>query len=98
MSDRPSPASAPVLPGKDVSYIGSMADAETRKKRRRSRLLLLLLLLAGAGLFSPAILSPLFLDDYLQGAMVEGTFPARRGPFDLYAFVDDGDRAALVAQ
>lgn len=30
--------------------------------------------------------------------MVEGTFPARRGVLDLYDFVDDGDRVALLAR
>ena len=100
MSDRdPSPEQTPELGGKDAAYIGAADDSETRKKRvpegRAGLLGLLLLLLVGAFLFSPAIVAPLFLDDYLQGAMVEGTFPATRSPFDLYAFVDDGDRAAL---
>jgi hypothetical protein len=99
MSDDPScTASNPDLAGKDASYIGAGADSETRKKRLRSLLGLLLLLVGGALLFSPALLAPLFLDDHLQGAMVEGTFPAHRNPFDLYAFVDDGDRAALTAR
>ncbi|HSO34202.1 MAG TPA: hypothetical protein VLT33_16820 [Labilithrix sp.] len=61
-------------------------------------LVLLLVLLGGALLFAPALSTPLFLDDHLQGAMVEGTFPGKRSAFDLYAFVDDGDRAALTAR
>lgn len=99
MPDRdPSAASNPVLGREIASYIGATAGSETRKKRLRSALGLLLLLLGGAMLFSPAVFTPLFLDDHLQGAMVEGTFPAKRSPFDLYAFVDDGDRAALMAR
>lgn len=49
----------------------------------------------GALLFLPAVRTGFLLDDYLHVSMVEGTFPAARGPFDLYDFVDDGDRAAL---
>lgn len=55
-----------------------------------------LLLVVGVVLFSPALLTPLFLDDFLQGSMVEGTFPAPRSPFNLYDFVGDGTRATLI--
>ena len=97
MTDRdPPPAETPDLPGNVASYIGASDTSETRKKRRGSFLALLLVLLGGALLFSPALRTPLFLDDHLQGAMVEGTFPGKRSAFDLYAFVDDGDRAALT--
>jgi hypothetical protein len=44
----------------------------------------------------PAVATPFFLDDYLHAAMVEGTFPVARSPFDLYDFVDDGDRGAMI--
>lgn len=47
-------------------------------------------------MFSPAIRSPLWLDDYTQAAMVEGTFPVHRGPTGLYDFVGDDDRQALL--
>lgn len=57
---------------------------------------MLLVLAIGAILFSPAVVAPLFLDDYLQGAMVEGTFPAARSPLNLYDFVADADRHTLV--
>ena len=46
--------------------------------------------------FLPGLLSPYWLDDYVQKAMVRGTFPSRRSPFDLYNFVTDGDRTLLV--
>lgn len=91
-------AAHPVLQGDGDAYIGAKASSETRKKPARTRLALVLVLLCGAALFSPAIFAPLFLDDHLQGAMVEGTFPVARSPFDLYAFVDDTDRAALTSR
>ena len=65
-------------------------------KSRRPLLELLCLFAIGAALFSPALLTPLFLDDHLQGAMADGTFPSARSPFDLYAFVDDGNRVLLT--
>jgi hypothetical protein len=55
-----------------------------------------LLLLAGAVVFLPAIRSPLFLDDYFQTAMIEGTYPVPRRAWDLYSFVGDADRATLM--
>lgn len=50
----------------------------------------------GVVLAVPALQTPFFLDDYLHGAMVRGEFPVHRSAFDLYAFVDDGDRQALL--
>jgi hypothetical protein len=75
-----------------------MTLTETRKKRWRSRAYILVFVALAAFVFAPAVTTPLFLDDHLQGAMVEGTFPAPRGPLNLYDFVDDGDRAALTAR
>jgi hypothetical protein len=46
----------------------------------------------------PALFTPFFLDDYLHSAMARGTFPTPRSAFDLYDFVDDGDRDALFAR
>ena len=57
-----------------------------------------LLMVAGVIVFWPAITTPLFLDDYLHSAMVHGRFPGVRGPFSLYDFVGDDDRAALFAR
>ncbi|MBX3187987.1 MAG: hypothetical protein KF819_13270 [Labilithrix sp.] len=83
-----------------------MSRNETQKKSseppgsrafwRHPRAPLLLVFALGVVLFFPAIRAPLFLDDYLQGAMVEGTFPVARGPFDLYDFVDDASRTPLT--
>ena len=65
---------------------------ETLKGRRGG---LLLVLLLGLCVFYPAVRAPLILDDHIHAAMVEGTFAGERGPFDLYDFIDDGDRAVM---
>lgn len=44
----------------------------------------------------PAIGGPLMTDDYVQSAMVAGTFPVPKGPLDLYDWVGDATRATLV--
>ena len=54
------------------------------------------ILLAGALVFLPAVRAPLWLDDYVQASMVDGSFPAARGPTGLYDFVGDDDRKALM--
>jgi hypothetical protein len=59
---------------------------------------LLFLLVVGVIVFYPAVRTTFLLDDYLHVAMVEGTFPAKRGPFELYDFVADDDRAAMFAR
>jgi hypothetical protein len=69
--------------------------AETRKKSIRG---VVAILAMGLVFFLPALLSPLFLDDYLHRAMVEGTFPGHRNPFDLYSFIDDGNRDFLLGR
>jgi hypothetical protein len=74
------------------------AGPATARTRRRRVLQVVLLLAIGALVFLPALRSPLFLDDHLQGAMVEGTFPAARSPFNLYDFINDADRATLTAR
>ncbi|AKV03124.1 hypothetical protein AKJ09_09787 [Labilithrix luteola] len=43
--------------------------------------------------FLPALFTPFFLDDHLHAAMVAGTFPVPRSPFDLYDFIGDDNRA-----
>jgi hypothetical protein len=43
-----------------------------------------------------ALRAPFVLDDYAQHAMVEGTYPSAPGPFDLYDFVGDASRHALL--
>jgi hypothetical protein len=55
-----------------------------------------IVLAAGFLLFLPAVRSPLVLDDYFQTAMIEGTYPSPRSPFDLYDFVGDSDRTLLL--
>jgi hypothetical protein len=51
---------------------------------------------AGLLAFLPALRSPFWLDDYVQRAMLEGSFPSHRNPFDLYNFVSDADRTLLI--
>ena len=92
------PRSPPRKTGKSGYDIVAHPTVETRKKRAQSLLGLAILLVGGALLFSPVLSTPLFLDDHLQSAMVEGTWPAPRSPYDLYAFIDDSDRAALTAR
>ncbi len=55
-----------------------------------------LLVAAGALVFLPALTTGFLLDDFLHAAMLRGGFPVPRSPLDLYAFVDDSDRAALL--
>ncbi len=63
--------------------------------RTRHRALFAVLMI-GILAFFPAILSPFVLDDYLHTAMVNGTFPGHRSPFQLYDFVNDAERGALI--
>ena len=74
--------------------LGSSPSGETRKRR----MVLMYVFLAGIVLSLPALRTAFFLDDHLHASMVRGTFPVSRNAFDLYDFVDDGDRAALLAR
>jgi hypothetical protein len=51
---------------------------------------------AGIVVFLPALRTPFLLDDYLHASMVRQAYPAARGPFDLYNFIDDADRTILL--
>jgi hypothetical protein len=53
-------------------------------------------LAAGAVANRAALQAPLEIDDVGQRAMIEGTLTPRRGPFNLYDFVADDNRAALL--
>jgi hypothetical protein len=59
---------------------------------------ILVIVLLGGILFSPAITAPFVFDDYLHDMMIRGSYPSPRGPFDLYDFVGNGDRAILYDQ
>lgn len=74
----------------------SLSSRPGLSAQRRTWLALALLLLVGAVVYLPALRSPFLLDDYLHASMIDGTFPVPRGPFDLYDFVNDADRAILV--
>jgi hypothetical protein len=51
---------------------------------------------AGAFANRAALRGPLVLDDFAQRAMIEGKLTPGRGPFNLYDFVADDNRAALL--
>jgi hypothetical protein len=51
---------------------------------------------AGAVVNRAAVRAPLDIDDFGQRAMVEGILTPKRGPFNLYDFVADDNRAALL--
>ncbi len=75
----------------------AVASAETRLSLGRwSAYWFWGVLALGVVVFSPAIRAPFWLDDYAQIAMVEGTYPAPRGPIDLYDFVREPERDMLV--
>ncbi len=44
----------------------------------------------------PVLSTPLFQDDYNQLAMIEGRYPSRPGPLDLYDFINDANREPLI--
>ena len=64
--------------------------------RGPERAFLVALVAVGILVFLPAIRSPLLFDDYIHRSMANGTFPAPRGPFDFYDFVNGHDRALLL--
>src|SRR6185437_1081486 len=70
--------------------------SRSRKFSVHRRHLFGLLFLVGAIVFAPSLRSAYLLDDYLHASMIAGAYPAPRGPFDLYNFVTDADRAVLL--
>lgn len=72
------------------------SKAALPENRRRRWIFLVLLLFAGVFVYLPAIRAQYLIDDYLHASMVDGTYPAPRGPFDLYDFVNDADRTVLA--
>lgn len=53
-------------------------------------------LTAGAVANRAALRAPLDLDDYAQRAMIEGTLTTKRGIFNLFDFIADDNRSALL--
>lgn len=66
--------------------------------RPRIASILVVLLSLAAGVISnrAALRAPLEMDDVAQRAMIEGKLTPRRGPFNLYDFVADDNRGALL--
>lgn len=89
-AEEPSPQRVAGDPESDIR------SSKTPAPRRRRWIFLALLLLAGVIVFLPAIRSQYILDDYLHASMIDGTYPAKRGPLDLYDFINDVDRPALT--
>ncbi len=52
----------------------------------------------GSALHYSALRTGFLLDDFIHISMMRGNFPAPRHPLDLYNFVDDGDRAEMIAR
>ncbi|MGH7269052.1 MAG: hypothetical protein ACREJ3_01365, partial [Polyangiaceae bacterium] len=44
----------------------------------------------------PVLRAPFFLDDFTQSSMMDGKYPSHPRLFDLYDFIDDSNRAALL--
>lgn len=65
---------------------------------QRRWIFLALLLLLGVVVYLPALRADYLLDDYLHAAMIDGTYPVRRSPLDLYNFISDVDREVLSAR
>lgn len=76
--------------------VPSPAPRQSRDVFQRPWVIISLIFLAGFIVFFPTLRSPFLLDDYLHAAMVDGTFPCKRGVFDLYDFVNDADRKVLT--
>lgn len=68
----------------------------TIRPRAASILAVVGALVAGAIVNRAALRAPLEMDDVAQRAMIEGKLTPRRGPFNLYDFVADDNRAALL--
>ncbi|MFT3771120.1 MAG: hypothetical protein QM820_37365 [Minicystis sp.] len=65
-------------------------------KPRRNWIFIALLVLGALVVHLPALRAQYLLDDYLHASMIDGTFPAKRGPLDLYDFVNEADRPVLT--
>src|SRR5262245_49543275 len=62
----------------------------------RGRILLILIL--GSLVLLPAVRSAYLLDDFMHASMLSGNLGMRRGPADLYDFVNDTDRPLMMDQ
>jgi len=74
----------------------SRRERDEDASRRRAWVGLATVVLLGIFVYFPTLRTPFLLDDYLQSSMIEGHFPGKRGPFDLYDFINDVDRPRLV--
>jgi hypothetical protein len=93
-----SPPPDPPAPSPEESGPGESPLVRWLAARIPRRAALPLLLLAGLAVFWPTLRGGFALDDDVHAAMVAGTYPAKRAPWDLYNLVDDTSREALVAR
>jgi hypothetical protein len=61
-----------------------------------TRFVLFATLAVGAFLNRAAVHGPLVLDDFMQRALIEGETTPHRGPFNLYDFISNDNRGALL--
>jgi hypothetical protein len=66
--------------------------------RLRRQALALLVACVPIAVFLPALLTPLFMDDYLHRAMAGGRWLAPRAPWELYDLYAPAERAAAMAR
>jgi len=95
--DRP-PANGP-HPVSERNVAGGSPDQQSPASGRRSKLAKAspwLLIAVAIVLHFPSLRTGFLLDDYLHAAMIDGRFPGERASWDLYNFVDDGNRRALL--
>ncbi|APR79859.1 Hypothetical protein A7982_05206 [Minicystis rosea] len=74
----------------------TISQAVQTGDRRRKWIFAALLILTALVVHLPALRAQFILDDYLHASMIDGTFPAKRDPFNLYDFVNEADRPALT--
>jgi hypothetical protein len=74
----------------------SDTEARTRTAPRLRRALLIATAVVALFIHLPGLRTPLLLDDYTQRAMADGRYPSPPGPFQLYDFINDANRAALL--
>ena len=82
------------LPSRATS--GSRAATRLELAPRLRRALLIATAAVAVLIHIPGLRTPLLLDDYTQRAMAEGRYPSPPGPFQLYDFIDDANRAILL--
>ena len=82
--------------GQDRAVPSSLTKTQMTSRSWTAGIVVLGALAVGAVANRAALHAPLEMDDVAQRAMIEGTLTPRRGPLNLYDFVADDNRAALL--